>query len=93
VIYSKTLSPDQSLGTKFSLKVNIDVSIVPSKLCARAHRSWDERTRKLGAHINFSSKHVFVACFIHVILIWMRDGKMLHTGNFLFTQTLKNLKE
>jgi len=47
--------------------------------------------KKLGTHINFPLKTVFThILYMSFYIIQISASKMLHTGNFVHTQTLKN---
>jgi|SRR6218665_75875 len=65
---------------------------VPSELwaCARTRVMRRAHTRKLGAHLNVSSKILFARFSYSSFQIQMSSGKMLHQRNIMRTQPLTN---
>ena len=59
------------------------------RVCARTQVVRWAHTRKLGAHTNFPLKTVSTHASYMSFYIQMSAGKMLHTGNFVRTQSLK----
>src|SRR6218665_1960014 len=95
----RTLDPLYQQQLCFSERYNNRILQVGVKLtnalmfplrCACAQVMRREHTRKLGAHINASSKNVFAHISYTSFYVQIYSGIMLHKRDFMRTQTLKN---